>query len=233
MILFTILFLLIATIVSYQMTKHNSSKPLIRIPRKVSFIIPFVYLMVIVLATIVLYVVPLNKNVEFQPVDSVELKKFSTDFDHLYSRESDKVDSTYLVKEWVQEVSDDEFYLKPRTIGQMPVLVIIERIPETSNRIESFLYEGKLVMDGFVAQGYGDEVEVNPQGNVLTVSSKGAQSYTLGYFQHDGVMTQFTRKSKDNQGHYSSEWSPILYLKIPESINVTIDESIADQVNER
>ena len=71
------------------------------------------------------------------------------------------------------------------------------------------------------------------QGNVLMVSSKGTQSYTLGHFEDDGVMTQFTRKRNANSHHYSSEWSPILYLKIPVSINVTIDESIAEQVTER
>jgi len=231
-VLMPLIIILLITL-GYQASKNNSRKPLIRLPRKVSVYILMSYFVVIVLATFVLYFIPLNENSEFQSIDQEEVNRFTSSFVSLYEGKFEDVDSRYLMKEWIQEVSNDEFYLKPKTLGQLPVLVTIERIPGNSNRIEAFLYEGKLIMNGYEAKDFNKHIKIDQSENVLTISSTGTRSYDLAYFEYDMFSTQFTKKDSESHRNSSSEWSPRLHLKIPESINVTIDESIAHQVNER
>ena len=216
----------------FQATKNNSRKPLVRLPRKVSVYILMSYFVVIVIATFVLYFIPLNENSVFQSIDQEEVNRYTSSFVSLNEGEFEDVDSKYLIKEWVQEVSNDEFYLKPKTLGQMPVLVTIERIPGDSNRIEAFLYEGKLIMNGYEAKDFNKHFKIDQSENALTFSSTGGRSYDLANFEYDMFATQFTKKDSDSHHNSSSEWSPTLHLKIPISINVEIDESIAHQVNE-
>jgi hypothetical protein len=231
-ILLPLIIILLITL-GFQATKNNSRKPHVRLPRKVSVYILMSYLVVIVVATFVLYFIPLNENSEFQSIDQEEVNRFTSSFVSLYEGKFEDVDSRYLIKEWVQEVSNDKFYLKPKTLGQMPVLVTIERIPGDSNRIEAFLYEGKLIMNGYEAKDFNKHIKIDQSENVLTISSTGSRSYDLANFEYDMFTTQFTKKDSESHRNSSSEWSPRLHLKIPESINVTIDESIAHQVNER
>lgn len=231
-ILMPLIIILLITL-GYQASKNNTRKPLLRLPRKVSVYFLMIYFVVIVFATFVLYVIPLNENSEFHSINQAEKNQYTTSFNSLYEGNFKDVDSAYLMKEWVQEVSNDEFYLKPKTLGQMPVLVTIERIPGDSNRIEAFLYEGKLIMNGYEAINYNKHIKIDPSENVLTISSTGTRSYDLAYFEYDMFTTQFTKKGTESDTNSVSEWSPRLHLKIPESINVTIDESIAHQVNER
>ncbi|WP_394190194.1 hypothetical protein [Paenisporosarcina quisquiliarum] len=231
-ILLPLIIILLITL-GFQATKNNSHKPLVRLPRKVSVYILMSYFIVIVLATFVLYLIPLNENSEFQSIDQAEVNRFTSSFVSLYEGKFEDVDSKYLMKEWVQEVRNDEFYLKPKTLGQMPVLITIERIPGDSNRIEAFLYEGKLIMNGYEAKDFNKHNKIDPSENGLTISSTGTRSYDLAYFEYDMFTTQFTKNDSDSHRNSTSEWSSRLHLKIPESINVTIDESIAHQVNER
>jgi hypothetical protein len=228
-----ILIIILLITLGYQASKNKTRKPLVRLPRKVSVYILMIYFGVIVLATFVLYFIPLNENSEFQSIDQAEVIRFTSSFINLDEGKFEEVDSKYLMDEWVQEVSNDEFYLKPKTLGQMPVLVTIERIPGDSNRIEAFLYEGKLIMNGYEAKDFNKHIKIDQNENVLTISSTGTRSYDMAYFEYDMFTTQFTKKDTESFRNSTSEWSPRLHLKIPESINVTIDESIADQVNER
>ena len=231
-ILMPLIIILLITL-GYQASKNNSRKPLVQLPRKVSVYILMIYIVVIVLATFVLYFIPLNENSEFESIDQADENQFTSSFISFYEGAFEDVDSTYLMKKWVQEVSNDEFYLKPKTLGQMPVLVTIERIPGNSNRIEAFLYEGKLIMNGYEAKDFNKHIKIDRSENVLTISSTGTRSYDLAYFEYDMFTTQFTNKGTDSHRNSTSEWSPRLHLKIPESINVTIDESIAQQVTQR
>ena len=231
-VLLPLIIILLITL-GFQATKNNSRKPLVRLPRKLSVYILMSYLVVIVVATFVLYFIPLNENSVFQSIDQAEVNRFTSSFVSLYEGKFEDVDSKYLMKEWVQEVSNDEFYLKPKTLGQMPVLVTIERISGDSNRIEAFLYEGKLIMNGYEAKDFNKHFKIDQGENVLTISSTGGRSYDLANFEYDMFATQFTKKDSESHRNSSSEWSPRLHLKIPESVNVTIDESIVHLVNER
>lgn len=231
-ILMPLIIILLITL-GYQASKNNSRKPLVRLPRKASVSILMVYLVVIVVATFVLYFIPLNETSEFRSIDKAEMNQFISSFINLDEGKFEDVNSKYLMEEWVQEVRNDEFYLKPKTLGQMPVLVTIERIASDSNRIQAFLYEGKLIMNGYEAKDFGKHIKFDQSENVLTISSTGTRSYIMAYFEYDMFATQFTKKETETHRHSTSEWSPRLHLKIPESIHVTIDESIADQVIER
>jgi len=225
------LFFLLASIL-VRITQDKNARQPISFSRRTGLYISFGYVLVLVVASVVVKVLPASDETEFSQLDQAEFGLYKEAYTEFQVGRMDSFDSPYIVRKWHQLISDNQLLIKPRTVGSMPVKVVIERIPGNSDTIDTFVFEGKLIMDDYEVQGYTESVIISPKANVLTVWNRETPSYDLSYFEHDRVMTQFTSDTSFENNHTTSEWRPILYLKIPESIEVTIDESIKDQVTE-
>ena len=225
------LFFLLASIL-VRITQNKDGRPPISFSRRTGLYMSFGYVLILVVAAVVVKILPVSDETLFQPVDQAEFGQYKAAYSEFQEGRMDSVNSPFIVRKWHQLISDNQLLIKPRTVGSMPVKVVIERIPGDSDTIDTFVFDGKLIMDDYEVQGYTEEIVIEPQANVLTVWERETPSYVLSYFEHDGVMTQFTSDTSFENNHTTSEWRPILYLKIPESIEVTIDESIKDQVTE-
>ncbi|WP_075620233.1 hypothetical protein [Paenisporosarcina indica] len=215
-----------------QMAKRNKTRSKLRISRKMVFYIPVGYLLVLIISTAILYLVPVNEDSKLQTVEQSFIDMYNDNYLLLHEGKLDAVNPAFIIRQWHQGVTNQKLLVKPRTLGKMPVLIVIERIPGYSDTIDSFLFEGKLVMGDYEVKGYNDDVVISPKANELTIWNKGDRSYKMAYFQYDMIMTQFTSGTSYDNSHSTEEWLPTLYLKIPESIEVTIDEGIKEQVTE-
>jgi len=227
-----LLLIILLTYGLVQVSKRNKTRPKFRISRKMSLFIPIGYMVVLVIATVIIYVIPVNKESEYQPVEQSSVDMYNDNYTLLHEGKLDEVNPTFIIREWHQGVTDQKLLIKTQTLGGIPVSIIIERIPGNSDIIDSFLFEGKLIMDDFEVKGYNDDVIISPNANEIIIWDKGVRSFKLAYFQYDMIMTQFTSGRSYDNNHSTAEWQPTLYLKVPESIEVTIDESIKEQVIE-
>lgn len=231
--IFPILLLILLIYGLVQIVKKNKVKGKVWISRKFSTVIPLGYIVVLVVSAAIIHFIPNKEESTFLPVNQKELDEYSESYTNIYEGEFESINPSLLIRQWQQTVSDNKLFIKPRTLGGMPVNIVIERIPGDSDTIDSFLFAGKLVMDDYEVRGYKNQTVITAKANELTISNKGQNSFSLSYFTQDVIMTQFTSDTPFDRSHSTGEWPPILYLKIPDLIDVKIDDSIKDHVTEK
>lgn len=207
-----------------------------RVPRKQWFSkkttlsIVGLYILFLLVANVVDAFLPTSSNM-FQPVEKSVLWDYDKQHRHLNEGNPEKVDASYIVDTWTVKASDNQIALKPRTIGELPVYVIVERTSAVGDTATATLFKGTMVADNFILPGYSDYVDIQLDQSTLIISSKASNHFELASFKMNPMMHQFTRYSYE-EGFSTSESLPILYLEMPKSMDLLIDESIKMFINE-
>lgn len=209
-----------------------------RVPRKQWFSkkttlsIVGLYILFLLVANVVDAFLPTSSNAMFQPVEQSVLWDYDKQHRHLNEGNPEKVDASYIVDTWTVKASDNQIALKPRTIGELPVYVIVERTSEVGDTAKATLFKGLMVADNFIMPGYTDYVDIQLDQSTLIISSTASNHFELASFKMNPMMHQFTRYSYEDDGFSTSESLPILYLEMPKSMDLLIDESIKMFINE-
>lgn len=199
--------------------------------KKTTFSIVGLYILFLLGANVVDAFLPTSSNAMFQPVEKSVLWDYDKQHRYLNEGNPEKVDASYIVDTWTVKASDNQISLKPRTIGELPVYVIVERTSEVGDTATATLFKGTMVADNFILPGYSDYVDIQLDQSTLIISSNASNHFELASFKMNPMMHQFTRYSYEEVVS-TSESLPILYLEMPKSMDLLMDKSIKMFINE-
>lgn len=230
--------LIMATLVILAI-KYNRSNPN-RVPKKTRLTSSFtkglllVYAIFLVSAGVALAFIPESEAGNGKVTDQ-ELTQYHEDiYKNLFEGKVEEVPSKHLLNEWTEEIDGDIFTIHAQDAYDFPLSFMIERIDSTENVVEVKLYEGIYSVSQFKVQDYFKGIQVNLGDNQLSIDLPTQGSDSRALFQYDFTFNQFKENiNRENQGMYSSTQYPVLYIKVPKSIEIKmpkIDEGIIHNV---
>lgn len=155
-------------------------------------------------------------------------------YKNLLEGKEEEVPSKHLLNEWKEKVEGDTFTIQAPNAYDFPLNYMIERIDSSEKVVEARLYEGIHAVNQVKIQDYFKDIQVNWGDDQLSIHVPTKGSDSMAFFQYDFTFDQFNEnKNGQNQGMYSSSQYPVLYIKVPNSIEIkmpNIDEGIIHYV---
>lgn len=233
---FPLLLMITIVFLAIKFNRNNSN----RVPKKTRLTSKFTKGLLLVYA---IFLVTASVTSEFIPssatgnvkVSDQELTQYHEDiYKNLAEGNVEAVPSKHLLTEWVEEVEDNTFTIHAPNAYDFPLNYMIERTDSTEKAVEAKLYEGIYAVSQIKIQDYFKDIQFNWGEDQLSIDIPTQGSTSMALFQYDFTFDQFKKnKTWQNRGMYSSAQYPVLYIKVPNSIEIKlpkIDEGIIHYV---
>jgi len=198
-------------------------------PKKTKWILVG-YVMLLLGFMIVSFSLPRNES-EFELVSTKKEQRFVELYKSLSKGEQDKVPSDLLLDQWVQEVEGGTFRIVNEHSNWLPISVLVERVETTEQTIQATLYDGIHVITSYEIPGVDKGFKLNWENENVTVVAHNNSAISLSFFEEAYLFNQV----KDNQWrqlkHSAWEQYPILYLQVPNHIELIADEHVIEVVD--
>ena len=197
-------------------------------PKKTKWILVG-YVMLLLGFMIVSFSLPRNEP-EFEPVSTIKEQKFVEMYKSLSEGAQDKVPSELLVEEWVQEIEGDTFRIVNEHSNWLPISILVERVETTEHTIHANLYKGIHVITSYEIPSVDNGFKLNWGNENLTVVAHNNSAISLSFFEEAYLFNQVKDDQWRQLKHSAWEQYPILYLQVPNHIELIADEHVIERV---
>ncbi|WP_019412904.1 hypothetical protein [Paenisporosarcina sp. TG20] len=163
--------------------------------------------------------------------ERVELSQLNDD---IYSKLSigneEDIPASLILNEWTNEIDGDMFTLETQDDYDLPIVIMIEQVESTEKIVEATLYKGIYLVNEIEIPEYLENIEVDWQGDQLIVNMPNQDSVSMSFFRHDFTFTQFSGNASVDESKSMSAQFPILYIKVPKSLTLNVDEERVEMV---
>lgn len=218
------LLIIILVIMMFVVNKKSSIPKKTRFTLKLTSRLLIVYAFFLIASTIaVAFISP--SITSYERVTDQEVDQFYDDiYNNLNIGKEEDVPSKYVFNEWTKKMDGDTFTLKTQDDNELPISIMIERVESAEELVEATLYKGIYVVNQIKIRN-SENIEGDWLGDVLTVKVPKQESVSMTFFQYDFTFTQFSgHKSVNNSRSMSSQQYPVLYIKVPKSLKLNVDE---------
>ena len=167
------------------------------------------------------FITPLEPS--YDKFNAEEIERFDELFTKLSGGEDEGIPAGFLVEEWSNSVKGKAFKVVNENPNWMPLTVFIVRGETNGGKVEASLYKGFHVINEYVVRDYMDDIELEWQEDRLTIKGLKNEAITMSFFKHDFVFQQL-EEERFTPSTAMSEQYPILYIKVPDSVELEVDE---------
>ena len=187
------------------------------------------YVMLLLGFMIVSLSLPRNEP-EFEPVSTIKEQRFVEMYKSLSEGAQDKVPSDLLLDEWVQEVEGDTFRIVNEHSNWLPISILVERVETTEHAIQATLYDGIHVITSYEIPGVDKGFKLNWGNENVTVVAHNNSAISLSFFEEAYLFNQVKDDQWRQLKHSAWEQYLILYLQVPNHIELIADEHGIERV---
>ena len=187
------------------------------------------YVMLLLGFMIVSLSLPRNEP-EFEPVSTIKEQRFVEMYKSLSEGAQDKVPSDLLLDEWVQEVEGDTFRIVNEHSNWLPISILVERVETTEHAIQATLYDGIHVITSYEIPGVDKGFKLNWGNENVTVVAHNNSAISLSFFEEAYLFNQVKDDQWRQLKHSAWEQYPILYLRVPNHIELIAEEHGIERV---
>ena len=187
------------------------------------------YVAVLCVFTIIEGFIPKSEPI-YEKVSAQEIKQYDDLFFHFVNGGKEDISSDLLVAEWSKELKSNSFTIVNEDFNWVPINLFIERVETDDWEIKASLYKGIHTMDDLLIRDYMDDIKLNWEDDKLSVLPQENTDISLSFFQHNFIFNQIEDGSADPSLNDNYNY-PILYLQIPSSVELTVDESMVQLVD--
>ena len=167
----------------------------------------------------------------FEPVSTIKEQRFVEMYKSLSEGAQDKVPSDLLLDEWVQEVEGDTFRIVNEHSNWLPISILVERVETTEHAIQATLYDGIHVITSYEIPGVDKGFKLNWGNENVTVVAHNNSAISLSFFEEAYLFNQVKDDQWRQLKHSAWEQYPILYLQVPNHIELIADEHVIEVVD--
>jgi len=168
---------------------------------------------------------------EFEPVSTIKEQKFVEMYKSLSEGAQDKVPSELLVEEWVQEVEGNTFKIVNEHSNWLPISILVERVETTEHTIHANLYKGIHVITSYEIPSVDNGFKLNWGNEDVTVVAHNNSAISLSFFEEAYLFNQVKDDQWRQLKHSAWEQYPILYLQVPNHIELIAEEHGIERVD--
>ncbi|MGM0834589.1 MAG: hypothetical protein ACQEV7_00415 [Bacillota bacterium] len=181
------------------------------------------YVALLLVGTALFYLLP---NKKYQTVDSIPVadESLETLFEDLLEKR--EVDQKHVRSESSYSIEEKELQLAI-TSPDYYISIIVERDSRLKNRVETTMYASYLTVNDFDLSKEVPTPTVKLQNGTLTIMQPAMLEIELKMIKKEFVYSQFTNESwLEDNGFGSTHSGPILYLKVPQDLEIKAQEGI-------
>ncbi|WP_075620235.1 hypothetical protein [Paenisporosarcina indica] len=167
----------------------------------------------------------------YEKVAADKIEQFNDVYLNLSQGNEGDVATSLIEEQWSKELESNTFKIVNDNIYSMPLTVFIERIENTDRKVVASLYKGLHVINDYEVRDYMDDIKLEWTAEKLTIMEKKNLPISMSFFQYDFLFKQL-KEERDNTFSDMSNQGPILYLKIPDSVNLDVDENMVQIIVE-
>jgi len=166
----------------------------------------------------------------FEPVSIEKEQRFVDMYKSLSKGKQDEVPSDLLVDEWVQEVEGGTFRIVNEHSNWLPISILVERVETTDNTIQATLYQGIHVITSYEIPRVEEVFALNWEKENVTVVARNNATLSLSFFEEAYMFNQVKNDQWRQLKHSAWEQYPILYLQVPNHLELIADEHVIESV---
>lgn len=173
--------------------------------------------------TIVSFSLPRNEP-EFEPVSTEKEQQFVEMYDSLSKGEPDQVPTDLLVDEWVQKVEGNTFRIAKEHSNWLPIQLVVEKVETDDNIIRASLYKGIHIINSYEMPDNVNNLRLDWDPESVTILLTENPSIALSFYETDLMFNGVESERWNPSQNSMSEQYPILYLQVPNHIELIADE---------
>lgn len=164
--------------------------------------------------------------------EKVDITHLNADlYSNLSNGNEEDIPANLILNEWTNEIDGDMFTLETQDAYDLPIVIMIEQVESTEKIVEATLYKGIYLVNEIEIPKYLENMEVDWQGDQLIVNIPNHDPVSMSFFRYDFTFTQFSGNARVEVSKSSSAQYPILYIKVPTSLTLNVDEGRVEMVN--
>lgn len=181
------------------------------------------YVALLLVGTAVFFALPDKK---YQSVDSIPAADGSWETLYEDLLEKKEVDPKHMRNRTSHPIEENELQLAVSS-PEYFISIIVERDSSLENRVESTMYASNLTVNDFDLSKEVPTPSVKLQNGTLTIMTPPMLKLELKMIKKEFVYSQFTNESwLEDEGFGSSHSGPILYLKVPQDLEIKAQEGV-------
>jgi hypothetical protein len=222
------IFIIVIIIIATSAVRAAMQKATFINPRSIRWIL-LGYIVLLMVSVVVSYTIPQDDEKVIGPGTSIEdAENFVQNFHEAISRGNlSKVEGIFTINDWSFPLHESGLHFKLNQEDQSGMRLLIERKADNDGKVEVFHYTTPYIVQGIdVSEYLVNSPKVELENGVLSITRPERSQIRLARFHREFTITQFTGENIFSDDYYGLIGESVLYVKVPEIVQITADEYI-------
>ncbi|RKQ33279.1 hypothetical protein [Oceanobacillus halophilus] len=181
------------------------------------------YVMILVLATAVYFLLPLDKSIVSD--ESIDPDTAPSLFHHLNLETLDEVDSSLIRKSWEFDINSDKLQVHfTENDWGSNVPIYLDQVEDLDEKVEAIFYQSPTFVEGVNVADFTALPDIDFSSNTLRIREPAYEDLEFITFKTEFPVRQFTGEKLIEEGFFHGD--ELIYIRVPEGIDLDIDEEI-------
>ncbi|QBP39740.1 hypothetical protein [Paenisporosarcina antarctica] len=227
--------ILIIVSIVFAILRFNSTNVKTRktkLSSNVSIRLLMIYVIVLLASTVWAWAFPVSSEI-VTALSSKEVNEKKQDYLRLLTTGNGKgMDDSSIIKEWLHPINEGVFKITSKSSEEMPLNLVIKRTDDNESVVKASLYQSMVLYNQFEIQTNLDQVNIEWQNDTLEIGNQSPEitNLNLKFFDYEPI-TQKIMKGDFGYGEFSQN-SPVLYVEVPKSIILYVDQKFVTYISE-
>jgi len=159
----------------------------------------------------------------YEKANAEDIEQFTEIYTKLSEGDDEEIPAKFIAETWSETVPNNIFKIINENPSWLPISIFVERGETAEGKVEATLYKGYHVINEYMVRDYMDDIGLAWGEGQLTIKGLENEAISMTFFQHDFIFGQL-EEERFTPSNQMSEQYPILYLKVPDSIELVADE---------
>ena len=164
------------------------------------------------------------KEPSYEKVAAEKIEQFVDVYPTLSLGNEEEVPAQLVEGKWSKKLVSNTFKIVNDNSYSLPLTLFVERVENTDGIMEASLYKGLDIINDYEVRDYMEDIELEWTDDKLTIKEKKNPPISLSFFHYDYLFKQLKEERANTLKHMSSH-GPALYIKVPKSVELDIDEN--------
>jgi len=201
-----------------------------KLSSRVSIRLLMVYVVVLLVATVWTWAFPVSSE-NVTGLSSKEVNEKKQNYRLLTAGNAGEMDDNSIIETWSHPINEGVFKITAKSFEEMPLSLVIKRTDDNESVVKASLYQSMVLYNQYEIQTNLDLVNIGWQNDTLEIGNQSPPETNLNlkFYDYAPINRKFQREY--NYGEFS-EYLPVLYVEVPKSIKLYVDQKLVTNISE-
>ncbi|MDX1806898.1 MAG: hypothetical protein R3267_07725 [Paenisporosarcina sp.] len=228
--LMPILIIVSIVIAILRFNRPNVKASKTKLSSRVNIRLLMVYVVVLLASTVWAWAFPVSSE-SVTALTSKEVNEKKQNYRLLTAGNAEEMDDSKIIEKWTQPVNDGVFKITSESAEQMPLVLVIKRTDDSKSVVTASLYQSMVLYNQYEIQTNLDQVNIERKNDTLEIGNQSPPETNLNLRFYDYAPINRKFQLEYNYGEFS-EYLPVLYVEVPKSIKLYVDQRLVTNISE-